>query len=348
MKKKIFWGVSLIIIVAIFLTISKCQKDKAERNEIPLKAEFSNFQEINENYHSPDFQVKLLCESFLSSPSSQNPIRIFPSVNNNLVVECDIAKDEKSRFNYDFYKIDELGKIKDVFHFNYKKHYPHFINEFIVFTNDKSGYYSTWPSTGDITEHKMENLNDDFSWDKEKIEATILDIKNKSKYYFVEFDNITNYSQHFFYKDGEWNILWQKMQGYTQYSDNDKVYRYRNDVFETGNADSYLKENIKFLYFHPEEKMIYYHSGGGSTSYTEYNWRGKGFFQTKIGNKDFNYLIPKLVIESESHDGWNKRFYTLIEKKRSVRNIEDSFYSTGKDFAFFTNAAKKLYLIKMK
>ena len=266
-------------------------------------------------------------------------------------MECDVAKDENSREDTDFYKLDKEGNVLDILHFIYDRHYPHFINEFIVFMDEKSAFYSTWPADGNKARVKMEVLNKDLTWDQHTVFLKIEDIKINSKYYFVEFDNSLNISQYIFYKDEKWQLILQQMPGYSQYSNSEKVYRYRKDIFRTGDTDSYIKENIKFLYFYPEEKMTYYHNigGGGGSSVAE-NWRGKGFFQTNIGDKIFKYFIPKLVVENEQFDGNKNRFYTVPQNKYAATHIGSTFYlpNVNSKFAFYTSEAKKLYIIRNK
>lgn len=350
MKKNILWISVLVIIVVIITIISKNKKAADEINNIPLQEKYAGYQEINNQYQSDIFQVKLLCESYLRTPSTIYPIAIFPSLNNHLIVECDVATDEVSRFNTDYYKIDEYGEVQDIFKYKFDQYWPNFINEFIVFTNSKGGYYTTWPLDGDVTKHKMTELNSDFSWTDSTVDKEIVKIKDESSYYFIEYDNVTKYTQHFFYQDNKWQILWQKTLGYKQYTDDEKVYRYRHDLFQTGHPNSYFSENIKFLHFYPEEKMKYFHAAGSLNGggHAKYNWRGKGFFQTKIGYDKFYFLIPKLVVERERHDGWKNRFYTVEKKKSAVTILQNSFFSNNKNFAFYSDTAKKLYIIRKK
>ena len=349
MYKKLLIVILIGTIVLALVFYKAGINEKANLNESPLPEKYSGFQEIDENYKSEDFEVKLLCESFLKTPSSTNPIRIFPSLNGNLIVECDVAKDENSREDTDFYKIDKDGNVIDVFHFKYERHYPHFINEFIVFTDEKSAFFSTWPSDGNKAKTEIEVLNNDLNWDKNIVISKIEDIKKNSKYYFVEFDNSKNISQYTYYKDNKWQLLLQKMPGYSQYSDEEKVYRYRKDIFQTGEPGYHLEGRTKFLYFYPEEKMKYFHyPGGGNASSKAENWRGKAFFKTLIGEKQFHFFVPKLVMEEEEHNNYKKNFYKLTKENYSVDNFKSAFYISEAGFAFYTDQAKKLYLITQK
>lgn len=88
----IWVGIILIVAVGIYVFLSN-EKLIAERNDQPLDANYADFQEINEYYGSSIFKVSLIAEVVVTSSASPNSVRIFPSVNRQLILECDAKVD---------------------------------------------------------------------------------------------------------------------------------------------------------------------------------------------------------------------------------------------------------------
>lgn len=322
-----------------------------ERNNEPLDAAYANFEEINEKYHSDIFEVKLFCETEVTRSSSPNPIRIFPSVNDQLIVSCDAEKNDETQGDMLYYKVNSKGITEDTLHLSQNKYWPEFIDDFIIFTNDEKAYYTTWPQDGDTTTRAFKVLNEDLSWSGEKINQKIASAKKDGKYWFLK--NVTRndhyYMQFFFYQDEQWQMLWQEIPAYRSIDSSEDAGRYRDDVFWTGEQDPYLPENVTFLHFHPEEKLKYSHNiGGGSPGYSVKNWRGKAFFKTKIGDRNFNFFEPHIAVEKERFDDYKNRFYTVLEANYSALHFRPTFYISPHGFAFYSSNSQSMYLIRKK
>lgn len=322
-----------------------------ERNEQPLDSAYIAVQEINENYRSDIFEVKLFCETQVSSSSSPNPIRIFQSVNNQLIVSCDIEKNVETQGDIVYYKIKNNGTVEDSLQLNLNQYGPDFIDDFIIFTTDDQSYYTTWPQNGDTSRHTIQILNQDLNWNEEKVNKKIEQVKKNVPYWFLK--NVTKndqyYMQFFYYENKQWYLLWQKVSEYKSPDDQETANRFRKDVFWTGEIDPYLPENVNFVHFHPEEKLKYSHNiGGGSPGFSVTNWRGKAFFQTKIGENDFNFFSPHIAVEKEKFDNYKNRFYTIVESSYPAITFRPSFYISPNGFAFYSSNSQSMYIIHQK
>lgn len=327
------------------------EKLVVERNKEPLAAIYSNFQEINADYKSDVFEVSLVARVVVSSAASPNPIRIFSSVNDQLILDCDANVNEETKFDTRYYKIDKTGTVTDSIYVAYHGYSEQFIDDFMVYTSEKDAYYTTWPLNGDTTRRQLAELNADLSWQDEKLEAKVKKIKATAKYYFISAvlnENIW-YRQVYFYTDQKWYLLWQKMKGYTDVPDEDSGRRYRNVVFRTGELSFEIPKNVKLLHFHPQEKIKYYHViGGGAGGFSVYNWRGLGFFETSIAGRNFEFMVPKLVVEKEKHNEFKPSLYTVTEPGSSTELYNPAFYHSPNGFSFYAPAGKELFLIKVK
>lgn len=343
-------GVILIIGLGIYFFFP-IDKLVIERNNDPLPAKYAGLQEINERYKSSVFQVSLVAKVVVSSGASPNPIRIFQSVNDQLIIDCDARVDEDTKHDNRYYKLDTNGMVTDSIYIAYKGYWGNFVGGFIVYTKDESAYYNTWPLNGDTTRRNLAELNADLSWGDEKVEARIKAIKANADYYFfsaVENESIW-YRKAYFYQDEKWQILWQKMSGYVNILDEEGPFRYRNDIFRTGEVDFDIPKDVKLLYFHPEEKMKYYHNiGGGDGGFSVYNWRGKGFFQTNIAGKNIDFMVPKLVVEKERHHHYKPTLFTVEAPGSATDLYNPAFYHSPNGFSFFSPNAKELFLIRIK
>lgn len=350
MKKTILPSLNTLITVLLVSCFSSCD-GIVEHNKKPLASEYENFQEINEHYHSDNFEVKLFCETQVSSSSSPNPIRIFPSVNNQLIISCDAEKNEATQGDMLYYKIKSNGTVEDTLHLSQNEYWPEFIDGFMVFTNNEKAFYTTWPQNGDTTRLMVNVLNADLSWSEEQVYQKIETVKKDCTYWF--FENVTNnehyYRQFFFYQDKQWQMVWQKLPEYRSLDSSETANRYRNNVFRTGEEDPYLPENVTFLHFHPEEKLKYSHNiGGGNPGFSVTNWRGKAFFKTKIGDRDFNFFVPHIAVEKEKFDGFKDRFYTVLAASYPARTFRPSFYISPNGFAFYSSNSQNMYIIRKK
>lgn len=350
MKKTIF-STSLLLATILFISCFTSCDGIIERNKEPLDAAYVNFQEISEKYRSDIFEVKLFCETQATHSSSPNPIRIFPSVNNQLIVSCDAEKNDETQGDMLYYKINSKGTSEDTLHLSQNEYWPEFIDDFIIFTNDDNVFYTTWPQNGDTTRLAFKVLNEDHSWAAEKINQKIASAKKDGQYWF--FKTVTKndhyFMQFFFYQNEQWQLLWQEIPEYRSLDSSEEAGRYRDDVFWTGEQDPYLPENVIFLHFHPEEKLKYSHNiGGGSPGYSVKNWRGKAFFKTKIGDRDFNFFEPHIAVEKEKFDDFKNRFYTVIEPNYPAISFRPTFYISPHGFAFYSSTSQNMYMIQKK
>ena len=351
MKKKWIWICIVLIIAVGIYVFFPTEKLILDRNNEALADNFSAFQEINEQYKSDIFKVSLVGRVVVSSASSPNPIRIFSSVNDQLILDCDAKIDENTKFDTRYYKIDKAGSVTDSLYVAYQGYSEQFIDSFMVYTSEKDAYYNTWPLNGDTTRHQVVELNADLSWEDERLKAKIKSVKAKAKYYFLSTAIKENvwYLQVYFYTDQKWYLLWQKMPGYTEVLDEDNASRYRNVVFRSGEVSFEIPEDVKLLHFHQQEKIKYYHVvGGGHGGFSVYNWRGLGFFETGIAGRVFEFMVPKLVVEKEKHNGYKPSLYIVSEPGSSTKLYNPAFYHSPNGFSFYAPEAKKLFLIKIK
>ncbi len=316
-----------------------------------MDARYAVFQEINEQYKSGIFQVSLVAQVVVSSSASPNPIRIFSSVNDQLIIDCDATVDEATKNDNRYFKIDKKGKVTDSIYVAYNGYWGQFVEGFMVYTSDNNAYYNTWPLNGDTTRRKVIELNADLSWTDAKVEEMINKIKTTAEYWF--FSSVANnsvwYRHTYFYADQKWQLLRQKMDGYTNVPDEESSTRYRKDVFRSGEVSFEIPKNVKLLYFHPEEKMKYYHIiGGGDGGFSTYHWRGQGFFETGIAGRNFEFMVPELVVEKEKHNEYKPSLYQVKEAGSSAELYNPAFYHSPNGFSFYAPNYRRLYLIKVK
>ncbi|SOD18334.1 hypothetical protein [Pedobacter xixiisoli] len=341
------WASIMALITTLFSPACNSRDRILERNEKPLSAAYANFQELDEKYKSEDFEVKLICEA----EGYPNPIHVFPSVNKQWIIRADAGKDEETKNDMIFYKLNSDGNLTDTIFTPYKGHWPELIGNFMIFTSAKDSYYNTWPLDGDTTKQTFKVLNTDLAWSAEKVEKQIKDAKLTAAYWFLKDvrENRAHYVQFYYYQDKQWQMLWQKLPGYHNVKDNETAARYTEEAFRTGEYNSYLPENVSFLHFHPLEKLSYRHNiGGGDPGFSTINWRGKAFFSTKIDGKDFLFFEPNVSVENERFDGNKNRFYSISGPGASSNIFTPFFYTVPNSYAFYTSNRNKLYLIKKK
>ena len=351
MKKMWIWICIVLIIAVGIYVFFPTEKLILDRNNEALADNFSAFQEINEQYKSDIFEVRLVAQVAVSSAASPNPIRIFSSVNDQLILDCDANVDEDTKFDTRYYKIDKMGTVTDSLYVAYQGYSEQFIEGFMVCTSDKDAYYNTWPLNGDTTRHQVVELNADLSWEDERLDAKVKAVKASAKYYFFSSASKESvwYRQVYFYADQKWYLLWQKTPNYTEVPDEDSGRRYRNVVFRSGEVSFEIPKNVKLLHFHPQEKIKYYHViGGGAGGFSVYNWRGQGFFETSIASRIFEFMVPKLVVEKEKYNGFKPSLYTVSEPGSSTKLYHPAFYHSQNGFSFYAPEAKVLFLIRIK
>lgn len=338
------WLLLINLIASIFL--SACNGDGIiESNEEPLATAYNNFQELNEDYHSADFEVKLICEA----QGYPHPIRVFSSIDDKYIIEAEADKDDKTNGDYNFYRINGKGTLTDPLFLPNKGYWTELVDDFMVFTNYDEAYYNTWPLNGDTTKRHFKILNADLKLDNNKVKQLVEDAKGNAKYWFfkAESGNGNNYLKFHYFQNKQWQMIWQKVDDYQTVPDNESAGRYSNEVIRTGETDPYLAKNITYLHHHPLEKIRYNHNiGGGSPGFDVANWRGKAFFKTKINGKDFQFFEPNIAVENEQFDGNRNRFYTISEPNGSAQIFTPVFYNTLNGFAFYTSNRNKLYLVR--
>ncbi|KQN38464.1 hypothetical protein ASE92_03240 [Pedobacter sp. Leaf41] len=350
--KKMWLGIGITLAIGLAVSLYYYNNRLIiDRNDAPLEEKYASFQKINEHYRSAVFDVKFMARVVVSSAASPNPIRIFESVNDQLIIDCDAEVDEDTKHDNRYYKIDKAGKLLDSIYVAYGSHWANFIGEFIVYTSDRGGYYNSWPLDGDTTRHEVIEWNKDNSWTNERISAKIKAIKATGKYHFS--NSLVNqdvwYLQTYFYEDKKWQLLWQQLPGYFNVPDEESPIRYRKEVFRSGEVDFQIPKDVKLLYFYQEEKMKYYHViGGGGGGFSVYNWRGKGFFETEVAGKKFEFMVPKLVVEKERHNGFKPSLFTVEEAGSATDLFTPAFYHSPNGFSFYSPSPKLLYLIKVR
>ena len=342
----------LLALAIVLLWIFKpFKKWMVERNKEPLPAQYASFLQVDTNYTSNEFKVQLLCKTAVSLSSWPNPIRAFLSVNDQLIVSCVTEQEAQRNTDYQYFKLNSKGEVIGSLQVPSDGYRGEFISEYMVFTEGGKPFYTTWPLNGDRTEHQISNLNADLSWSDERIQKTIDLAKTNSRYYFFKSHSEEGkFFRQFFFVDpsNNWQMLLQKMPGYVSIRDEESARRYRNDVFQTGEDESYLPENVNLLFFYPQEKMTYAHViGGGAPGFHKYDWRGNVFFSTDIAGKTFEFSVPKLVIEKEKFDHFKTRLYRVDEPGSAVKLFSPSFY-TSTNFALYAADGRTLYLIRKK
>ncbi|WP_293309090.1 hypothetical protein [Pedobacter sp. UBA5917] len=351
MKKMLFWIIPLIVVVILIIIFKPFKEFFIERNREPLPKEYTGIQPLDEHYNSPDFKVSLLYTVQVSSAASPNPIRIFPSVNNQLIVYCDAQKDEDTKADYQYYKFNNKGVITDSLYIKYDGYWAEFIDDFIMYTHEKGEYYTTWPLNGDTTKKVIPVVNADFHLSEKEMDGLISTSISGSKYYFYKFyvEEGTYIRKFFWYKDQKWTVLYQKVSAYDDIPDELSAGRYRKTVFSSGESDPYLPDNVEMRYFYPEEKMDYAHIiGGGQGGFKVYNWRGKGFFRTHIGGKELDFRVDNLATEKERFDNYKLRLYAVRERNSSAENFRPAFYHSVYGYSFYSPVGDKIYLITKK
>jgi len=341
------WPSLLALITTLFLPACNSRERVLERNETPLAPAYANFQELDEQYQSADFEVNLICEA----QGYPNPIRVYPSINEQWIVRADAEKNEETKLDKIYYKISEDGTVIDTLFLKGSKYWPEFIENFMIFTSEDDAYYTTWPLNGDTTKQEFKVLNADLTWEAEKVENQIKDAKTNAQYWFIKDvrDQGKNYVKFHYYQDKKWQILWKQLKGYHSVRDSEIAGRYTKEIFRSGEYNSYLPENVTLLHFHPLEKMSYRHSiGGGDPGFSTINWRGKAFFSTKISGKDFQFFQPNIAIENEKFDGNKNRFFNVPGPGTSSTIFTPFFYIVPDSFAFYTSHRNTLYIIREK
>ncbi|RZK52156.1 MAG: hypothetical protein EOO87_15895 [Pedobacter sp.] len=334
-------------ITSIILSACNLGDGIMERNEEPLASAYANFQELNENYSSTDFEVKLICEA----EGYPHPIRVFPSINKQWIIEADAEKNDETQGDYIFYKLNEAGDITDTLYLAYRGYWAELIDNFMVFTNYDEAYYTTWPLDGDTTKRDFKVLNADLKWSAIKVKQHIESAKANSKYWFYKdgSDNGNHYRKFHFYQNKQWQILWQQVEGSQTVGDEESAGRYSVEVIRTGETEPYLADNITYLHHHRLEKLSYSHNiGGGSPGFDVTNWRGKAFFKTKVNNRAFYFFEANVAVENEQFDGSKNRFYIISEPNGSANIFTPLFYNVPNSYTFYTSDRNKLYLIREK
>ena len=351
MKKMWIWIVIILVIAVITYVLLPFKRLVIDHNKRPLAAEYAKFQEIDTNYKSEVFEVSLAAQVQVSSAASPNPIRVFPSVNDQLIIDCDAKIDEETKNDNRYYKVNRKGEIVDSIYVAYHGYWGQFIDDFMVYTSDKNAYYNTWPLNGDTTKHQVLELNTDLTWENKKVDEKIKAIKSNAAYYFYNtfVDHDSWYRQTYFYADEKWQMLLQKMPGYTDVPDTENASRYRKDVFRSGEVNFDIPKDVKLFSFYPEEKMKYDHViGGGSGGFSVYNWRGKGFFETNVAGRNFEFMVPKLVVEKEKFRDFKPSLFLVSEPGASSSLFNPAFYHSPHGFSFYSPNSKALFLIKVK
>lgn len=345
LRKKIFWLSGLLICIIFGALFFSNYSNTSETNQVTVEKKYANFQEINKNYNSANFKVKLLTFSTYNSAEAPTPIRAYQSVNGDIIVITD-TEDKSGNDEIRMYKIDPKGNVTDFITMKFENAYPDLVGNFMFFIDAKQAYYNIWPKNGDLTKQEMTRLNSDFTWKQDKISEVIREtINNGGDYFFDSYSEGGNtIKQFYFYKDEKWQIISEKMTAYYDPDFEETIEKFSKEVFYTGEDSPYL-DDLQLLNFHKEKKITYDHITGGGSGFSTSNWRGTGFFRTIINNKNFNFAVKDLVIEKEKHDSYKNRYYIVPDDYSYARHLDARFYVSPNGFALFSADSRKLFLI---
>lgn len=348
MKKMILFIVVALFVVAGIWYFKKKDSGIYEKKQEPLPIVYQEYQPISSAYQHAAFSIKEICSTDISLSASPNPIKAYKSVNDNVIIGCQIGNNDANKGDKQYYKIDKNGLITDSLYVKYNGFWTVLIDGFMVSTQKEDAYYTSWPFDGSTTRQKFEEHNTDFVLTNEELNSAQETIRKESQYYFVRsYVDGNNYTTAFYYYlDKQWNVLWQKTAGYQSERDSESAMRYQKELYYSNIGESTLEKEVELQYFHEEDKIQYYHViGGGAPATQAAGWRGTGFFKTMIGEKPFLFSVPKMVIEKEKYDGYETRIYTVSEPKAAVAPICSKFHTSPFGFALYAPDAKKMYLI---
>jgi len=359
--RKINWSFFLV-----FLGFQSCQspKDTVQGDDSSLanfekaNPEFSKYAVLKTDFKSDDFEVILLSQTL--NYGSPNPIRIFNSVNGNVILEE--SRDEKAEeHGYHYYKLDKnANKIDSIYVPLSGLHRTGFIDNFMVRTNIKGdSEYTTWPLNGDKSFKKIPVINGDLSWSAEKVAQQDQEIVSKADYYFYDVNYINETDDKiwiliklFHCVKGKWKVLHSRSdEKYVRLDEREKLNRYREDFFRSSD-DSFPNavKNFTLKHYHKEQKLKYEHSiGGGSQSHAVKGWVGTGYFDIPLLQDTLKVKKSNLIIEEPTPAIPGTRYYLSNGKDQSVSPFHFNIYTNpALNFAIYSTSKYQVYAIRKK
>ncbi|WP_437920043.1 hypothetical protein [Sphingobacterium sp. LRF_L2] len=348
-RKKLFFIGLIIAGLLIYLFFFREDKGIYENDNTAIPQQYQRYQSITAAYASETFKVDEVCRAKVNSSASSNPIRAYQSVQDQIIIDCNSEIDEDSKSDATYFKINKLGIITDSLHVKYGGYWTVLIDDFMLHTQEKLAYFTTWPMNGNTEHQPFIAYNTDFQMPEKELQIELARIKEESLYYFVRSyvgDHLYTVATYYYDAKG-WQILWQKVARYQSESDSESASRYQQEIYRSGEPEPYMDAKVHIEYFHPQDRLKYFHViGGGTPGFSKVDWRGIGFFRTEIDGEPFLFSISDLVIEKESHDRFRTRLYQVDEPKAAVKHINTNFYHSPFGFALYAPNAKILYVIK--
>lgn len=359
--RKINWSFFLV-----FLGFQSCQspKDKAQGDDSSsanfekMNPEFGEYAVLNTDLKSKDFEAILLSQTW--NYGSPNPIRLFYSINGNVILEE--SRDEKAEeHGYHYYKLDKnANKLDSIYVPLSGLHRTGFIDNYMVRTNTKGdSEYITWPLNGDTTFRKIAVINGDLSWSAERIKQQDQEIVSKSDYYFYDVNYINETDEKvwiliklFHCVKGKWQVLHSRSdEKYIRLDEREKLNRYREDFFRSSD-DSFPNavKNYSLKHYHKEQKLKYEHSiGGGSQSHTVKGWVGTGYFDIPLLQDTLKVKKLNLIIEGPTPAIPGTSYYLSNGKNQSVSPFHINLYTNeALNFAIYSTSKYQVYAIRKK
>ncbi|MFD2287096.1 hypothetical protein GJU39_10635 [Pedobacter petrophilus] len=346
------------ISISFLLSMLGLQSCKAPESET-LPAEYNDYSFLDDNLKSDKFEVTKLAEAF--NYMSPNPIRLFHSVNNQVILEEDRDLDPEGNGGVHYSKLDENGNVLDSIYVpRAGGEYTFFINEYTIHTRYNGDCeYHTWPLNGDTTPKKMTILNEDLSWPDEKTAQKEEELVDKADYYFYDIDNKTNTNgqewslQKLFYcTDGKWQILYRPFPKQIRVNRKPSYSRFRHDFYSSSDDEQYDNTNQKYSlkYYHKEQKLKYGHSiGGGSSGFSVKGWVGTGYFDIPLLNDTLKIKQANLIVEEAKPAIPEVRYFLSNGKDRSVSPFHINIFTDPKlKFALYSASKYRVYAIRKK
>ncbi|MFD2969260.1 hypothetical protein [Sphingobacterium bambusae] len=351
MKKILYLLLIGCVALAAFWYVKSKDTGIYERNEEAEPAAYAMYPPIDTAYQLDGFSVTQVCVAEVNPSASPNPIRVYQSVNEQLIIDCDAQRDEDTKGDTRYYKIDKEGQLVDSLYVSYNGYWTVLVDGFLLSTKEEDAHFRTWPLNGDTTRQPVQVHNADFAMPAAELEAALQEAKENSQYYVVRtyVQEGTFSSACYYCIDDRWHVLWKRHREYQSETDAESAVRYEQELYRSGEPEPYLPADVTLEHVHPQEKIKYFHIiGGGAGGTAVVGWRGTGFFKTTIADSSFRFRMPHLVVEKERHDSYQTRVYQVLEPRSGVQHLNMHFYQSPLGFALYAPDGKHLYLIRRK
>ncbi len=345
------------ISIAFLLTILGLQGCKGQENKT-LPEELNEYSFLNTKFVSDKFEVVLLSEVEYSMGPS--PIRLFYSVNNQVILEQEV--DSKTTNGGErYFKLDKNANIIDsIYVASEGGENTVFIREYMIHTTYEGVCdYTTWPLDGNKTPKKMTIVNQDLSWPDEKTAQEQEKIIRNADYYFYDVNHYTNTNDQewslqklFYCMDGKWQILYRPFPKSISIDEQLNYTRYRDNFYYSSDGEQNDDEQKKFIlkYYDKEQKLKYWHSiGGGNPGFSVNGWVGTGYFDILLLNDTLKIKRSNLIVEEDTPAIPKTRYYLSNGKDRSVSPFNiNIFTDSAINFALYSTSKYEVYAIRKK